>query len=118
MHERVADADAHDVEEVAHGRVDFGGDIDRAFRRRRARWPPGRGKVAADAARDHAPAEQPVAGHRVVQPEEALANPGAVGVRHGEPGVADNHADVRDVVVEALQFEQDGPHVRRRGPEW
>jgi len=51
QHERMAEADARDLEEVPHRRVDFSRDVDRARpRRARARGPLRRGKAAVHAA--------------------------------------------------------------------
>ena len=59
-----------------------------------------------DASGHEAAAQETVAGEPLVQPEEALANAEAVCVRHGEPGVVGDHAEVRHVVVEALHLEE------------
>jgi len=58
-----------------------------------------------------------VTGDPLVQPQQLLADPETVRVAEGETRVVDDHADVGDVVVEALELEQDDaepPGARRR----
>src|SRR5207244_10687490 len=62
---------------------------------------------ARHAARHDRAAEQPVTGDPLVQPQQLLADPETVRVAEGETRVVDDHADVGDVVVEALELEQD-----------
>src|SRR5207247_1354064 len=62
---------------------------------------------ARHAARHDRAAEQPVTGDPLVQPEQFLADPETVGVAEGKARVVDDHADVGDVVVEALELEED-----------
>ena len=69
------------------------------------------GPVAPHSARAHHAAQQPAAGELLVDAHSHLLTQ-ARGVRIGddEAHVRGDRADIRDVVVDALQFQQDGAH--------
>ena len=62
-----------------------------------------------DAARADGAAQQPVPGDAVVDAQQLFADALGVGVGQGEADVVAQGADVGDVVVEAFEFEQQGP---------
>src|SRR5256885_876480 len=61
---------------------------------------------AGDAAGHEGAGEQRMAGQPRVEPQQPLAQPEAVRVAEGVARVVHDHADVADMVVEALQLEQ------------
>ena len=99
--ERVAQANVDDILKIRDRRVDLRRDVDP------------RRRIHANAANLQRAAKEPVPRDGLVQLEQALANPEAMRLRDGEAGVVGNRANVRDVVVDPLQFEQDDAKIPR-----
>src|SRR5712691_11594645 len=99
--EGVVEGQRHDLLEVLERRIQLARQVE-AFR-----------EVAADSARHDAAAEQPIARHPLVEPQQPLTDAEAVRVRDGEAGVVDDHAEVGHVVVQALELEQDHAQIAR-----
>ena len=66
-----------------------------------------RAPVGTDAAQRGHAAQQAVAGELFVEPQHALLEPHGVGIGHDEGDIGRDRADVRDMVVNPLQFEAD-----------
>ena len=71
---------------------------------------------AAHAAWQDPAAQQPVAGHALVQPKKPFADAKAMRVGDRIAGVIRNHAEVGHVVVEPLEFEEHDAKIP--GPVW
>src|ERR1019366_7479499 len=58
---------------------------------------------------DHA-SQQAAASHLLVQSDQRLLEPAGVGIRYDEANIVCNGPDVGDMIADALQVQQDGPH--------
>ena len=94
-HHGVVERQRRHVGKLAHEPIDIAREVRRRCRRH-----------ARDAAGDHDATQEPVTGQPLVEAQQLFAEPEAVRVTEGEARVVQDHADVADVVVEALQLEQ------------
>ncbi len=97
----VAQRDVDDLVEVGQCGLDLGGHVH--IRR----------QVHRHATRNDAAPEQAIARQALVEAQQPLADPEAVRMGGGEPGIVRDHPEVRDVVVQPLQLQQDDAQVLR-----